>query len=60
MAKVTPTIVHFEMPADDVESLSKFYSKVFGWRFEKAPAKSGKHLRVNIWRLDLNAVGTTN
>jgi uncharacterized protein len=37
MAKVVPTIVHFEIPADDVGSLSKFYSEVFGWKFEKAP-----------------------
>jgi predicted enzyme related to lactoylglutathione lyase len=34
---VTKTIVHFEIPASDVESLSKFYSDVFGWKFEKAP-----------------------
>jgi uncharacterized protein len=37
MAKVTPTIIHFEIPANDVESLRKFYSAVFGWKFEKAP-----------------------
>lgn len=37
MAKVTPTIVHFEIPADDVGSLKSFYSEVFGWKFEKAP-----------------------
>ena len=36
MAKVTPTIVHFEIPADDIELLRKFYSEVFGWKFEKA------------------------
>ena len=29
------TIVHFEIPANDVEKLSRFYSKVFGWKFEK-------------------------
>jgi hypothetical protein len=34
---VTKTIVHFEIPAKDPETLSKFYSDVFGWKFEKAP-----------------------
>jgi uncharacterized protein len=31
------TVVHFEIPADDVEKLSKFYKDVFGWKFQKAP-----------------------
>lgn len=34
---VTKTIVHFEIPANDPENLSKFYSEVFGWKFEKSP-----------------------
>jgi hypothetical protein len=34
---VTKTIVHFEIPASDPAKLSKFYSEVFGWKFEKAP-----------------------
>ncbi|HTT44656.1 MAG TPA: VOC family protein [Thermoplasmata archaeon] len=34
---VVQTIVHFEIPANDAEKLSRFYSKVFGWKFEKAP-----------------------
>ncbi|HYA58353.1 MAG TPA: VOC family protein [Thermoplasmata archaeon] len=32
---VVKTIVHFEIPATDVERLSDFYRKVFGWEFEK-------------------------
>jgi len=32
---VTKTIVHFEIPANDPASLSKFYSEVFGWKFNK-------------------------
>ena len=31
------TIVHFEIPADDVEKLKKFYSELFGWKIEKMP-----------------------
>jgi uncharacterized protein len=32
-----PTIVHFEIPADDVERAKKFYSDLFGWKIEKWP-----------------------
>jgi len=31
------TIVHFEIPADDVEKIKKFYCGLFGWRIEKTP-----------------------
>ncbi len=34
---VVKTVVHFEIPAEDPEKLSKFYSEVFGWKFEKSP-----------------------
>jgi uncharacterized protein len=34
---VVKTIVHFEIPANDVERLSKFYGDVFGWKFDKMP-----------------------
>jgi uncharacterized protein len=32
-----PTIVHFEIPADDVERSRKFYTDLFGWKIEKWP-----------------------
>lgn len=32
-----PTIVHFEIPADDVDRAKKFYSDLFGWKIEKVP-----------------------
>ena len=32
-----PTLVHFEIPADDVERSRKFYSDLFGWKMEKWP-----------------------
>lgn len=35
---VVKTVTHFEIPAGDVERLSKFYSDVFGWKFQKMPA----------------------
>lgn len=30
-----PTLVHFELPADDIERAKKFYSNLFGWKIEK-------------------------
>jgi predicted enzyme related to lactoylglutathione lyase len=31
------TIVHFEIPANDVEKLKKFYQGLFDWKFIKYP-----------------------
>ena len=28
-------VCHFEIPADNVDSLKNFYSSLFGWQFEK-------------------------
>ena len=36
---VDHTIVHFEIPADDVEKLKKFYSRLFGWKIELMPGQ---------------------
>jgi predicted enzyme related to lactoylglutathione lyase len=30
------TIVHFEIPADNVEKLKRFYEEVFGWKITQA------------------------
>jgi hypothetical protein len=32
-----PTIVHFEIPTDDLERAKKFYTGLFGWKIEKYP-----------------------
>ena len=37
-----PTIVHFEIPADNVERASKFYSGLFGWEIKNVGNPSGK------------------
>jgi predicted enzyme related to lactoylglutathione lyase len=34
---VDHTVVHFEIPADDVEKLSNFYRKLFNWKIIKMP-----------------------
>ena len=41
-----PTIVHFEVPADDVERSRKFYSDLFGWKIEKWP---GMESGMDYW-----------
>lgn len=33
----TGSIVHFEIPVDDMERARKFYSELFGWKIEKVP-----------------------
>ena len=30
-----PRIVHFDIPSDNPERAQKFYSQVFGWKFDK-------------------------
>jgi predicted enzyme related to lactoylglutathione lyase len=30
-------IVHFEIPADDVERARSFYAELFGWQFSNSP-----------------------
>ncbi|MDD1674516.1 MAG: VOC family protein [Methanomicrobiales archaeon] len=32
-----PTIVHFDVPAEDIERAKKFYSALLGWKFESYP-----------------------
>ena len=36
-----PTIVHFEIPSDDIERSKKFYNDLFGWKFDKFPSPPG-------------------
>jgi predicted enzyme related to lactoylglutathione lyase len=35
-----PTIVHFEIPTDDIERAKKFYTDLFGWKIEKMPSST--------------------
>ena len=32
-----PTIMHFEIPADNVERATSFYAKLFGWEIKEIP-----------------------
>ena len=37
-----PTIVHFEIPSDNLERARKFYTELFGWKMEKMPGTDQK------------------
>ena len=40
-----PTIVHFDLPADDTARARKFYSSLFpDWKYEKYPGEMDYHL----------------
>ena len=32
-----PTIVHFDLPADNLERAKKFYEELFDWKFDLVP-----------------------
>jgi predicted enzyme related to lactoylglutathione lyase len=32
-----PTIIHFDIPAEDLERARKFYEQLFGWKIEQPP-----------------------
>lgn len=34
---MTSSVVHFELPADDVERAKKFYEQAFGWTMRSMP-----------------------
>lgn len=39
-----PTIVHFDLPADDPGRARQFYSDLFGWKFEAPPGFSDYYM----------------
>jgi len=39
-----PTIVHFEIPSDDIERSKKFYNDLFGWKIEKLASADNSQL----------------
>jgi len=38
------TIVHFEIPANDIEKIKKFYMNLFGWTMNKCPGPTVYYL----------------
>jgi predicted enzyme related to lactoylglutathione lyase len=35
-------LVHFEIPVNDLDRMSKFYSEAFGWNFQASPMGEGQ------------------
>jgi len=35
-------VVHFEIPAENIERANKFYSDIFGWKINKVPLVGGE------------------
>jgi predicted enzyme related to lactoylglutathione lyase len=48
----TNRIVHFEIPAEQPELLTKFYADLFGWQFQKAPISGPEY-----WLCDTGSSG---
>jgi uncharacterized protein len=40
---VSHGVVHFEIPADDPDKLSSFYTGLFGWQINKVPMEGGDY-----------------
>ena len=51
---VDHTIIHFEIPAEDIEKMRKFYSLVFGWKIDKMP---GHDEYYGIWTVPVDEKG---
>jgi hypothetical protein len=54
-----PTIVHFEIPADDVERARKFYTTLFGWKIEKIEVKKDGDI-MNYWMISTSSIEDSN
>jgi len=51
------TVVHFEIPADDVERAKKFYTELFAWKMERTPGPMEYWLISTTSEKGENAVG---
>ena len=45
-------VVHFEIPADDVERAKKFYSENFGWKLNQLGPEMGNYVLVHTGPTD--------
>ena len=49
-------VVHFEIPADDLERARKFYTSVFGWKMESVPEM--EYILIGTTQVDENGMPT--
>lgn len=45
-------VVHFEIPADDLQRAKKFYEKCFDWKIEKYPMPGAEYYGINTVEVD--------
>jgi len=55
----TNPVVHFEMPYEDQERLSKFYSQAFGWQMQKMGNEMGDYVVAATAETDENRMVKT-
>ena len=46
------SVVHFEIPADDVERAKSFFGSVFGWDLQTMPVGEGEYTTVTTTPID--------
>lgn len=51
--KMNP-VVHFEMPAEDTDRMSEFYTTAFGWQVQKMGEEYGGYLVATTTESDAN------
>lgn len=53
-SQTAPSLVWFEIPADNVERAKRFYGALFGWKIEKLPAAV-----EDYWHIDMGGADDT-
>jgi predicted enzyme related to lactoylglutathione lyase len=49
-------VVHFEIPADDLERAKKFYSENFGWKLNQLGPEMGSYVLIHTGPTDDNGM----
>jgi predicted enzyme related to lactoylglutathione lyase len=47
-----PKVVHFEIPAEDLDRAKNFYGSVFGWKLQTMPMSGGEYTIVMTTPVD--------
>ena len=45
-------VVHFEIPADDLDRAKSFYGSVFGWELQTVPMNEGEYTSIRTTDVD--------
>ena len=45
-------VVHFEIPADDLDRAKNFYGSIFGWELQTVPMDGGEYTSVKTTAVD--------